>query len=258
MQDAERVGDHFRVEHVLDGDRLLHRGARVLRRPLALRHGDHGDLLMGDAVRLHVAQHRNRKHAGRPVDAERRLELAVEAVRRRRARQFADHRLAALGMGDQHGLAEAGLDRRGGMADMQHERAAADRSAVDPGRLDAEIMGDLLRRFDRGGDAIDVGELQSGVCDGVERRIGMQLDLRHIGNDAELGGFGGADDRDLIAAHDGYPFVGRNKGRVILSSSFSNATSSFMSSSSASGVCGQSMMLLIMRGPSSSSTTAMA
>ena len=202
LQDAERVSDHFRVEHVLDGDRLLHRGARILRRPLALRHGDHGDLLMGDAVRLHVAQHRDREHAGRPVDAERRFELAVEAVRGRRARQFADHRLAALGMGDQHGLAEAGLDRRGGMADMQHERAAADRSAVDPGRLDAEIMGDLLRRFDGGGDAVDVGQLQSGIGDGVERRIRVQLDLRHVGNDAELGGLGGADDRDLVPAHD--------------------------------------------------------
>ena len=202
MQDAERVGDHFRVEHVLDGDRLLHRGARILRRPLALHHGDHGDLLMGDAVRLHVAQHRDRKHAGRPVDAERRLELAVEAVRRRRTRQFADHRLAALGMGDQHGLAEAGLDRRRGMADMQHERAAADRSAVDPGRLDAEIMGDLLRRFHRGGDAVDVGEFQPRIGDGVERRIRMQLDLRHVGNDAEFGGLGRADNGNLVPAHD--------------------------------------------------------
>ena len=201
LQDAERIGDHPRVQHVLDRDRRLHRGARILRGPFALHHRDHGDLLMGDAVGLHVAQHRDRKHAGRAVDAERRLELAVEAVRRRRARQFADHRLAAFGMGDQHGLAEAGLDRRRGVADMQHERAAADRGAVDPGRRDAEVMGDLLRRFHRGGDAVDVGEFQPGIGDGVERRIRMQLDLRHVGDDAELGGLGRADDGDCVSAH---------------------------------------------------------
>jgi hypothetical protein len=34
-------------------------------------------------------------------------------------------------MGDQHRLAEARGDRRGGVADMDHERAAADRGAVD-------------------------------------------------------------------------------------------------------------------------------
>jgi hypothetical protein len=35
-------------------------------------------------------------------------------------------------MRDQHGLAQARGDRRGGVADMDHERAAADRGAVDP------------------------------------------------------------------------------------------------------------------------------
>jgi hypothetical protein len=30
----------------------------------------------------------------------------------------------------------------------------------------------------------------------------VQLDLRDIGNNAELGGFGSADDGDLISAHD--------------------------------------------------------
>ena len=119
-------------------------------------------------------------------------------------------------------------------------------------------MRDLLRRFDRGGKTVDIGQFQSGIGDGVERCVGMQLDLRDIGNDAEFGGLGGADDGDLVPAHGLYPFAGRNKGRVIWSSSFSNATSSFMSSSSASGVCRQSTILLIMRGPSSSSTTAMA
>jgi hypothetical protein len=30
----------------------------------------------------------------------------------------------------------------------------------------------------------------------------MELDLRHVGDDAELGGLGSADDGDLVSAHD--------------------------------------------------------
>ena len=156
---------------------------------------------MSDAVGFHVAQHGDREHAGRAVDAVGRFKLAVEAVRRRRARQFADHRLAAFGVGNQHGFAEAGLDRSSGMADVQHERAAADGGAVNPGRCDAEVMGDLLRGFHGGRDAVDIGQFQSGIGDGVERRIGVQLDLRHVGDDAEFGGLGCADDGDCIFAH---------------------------------------------------------
>ena len=50
-QDAERLGDHARLEHVVNRDRLLEGRARVLGRPLALHHGDHRDLLFGDADR---------------------------------------------------------------------------------------------------------------------------------------------------------------------------------------------------------------
>ena len=104
-------------------------------------------------------------------------------------------------MRDQHGLAEPGLDRRCCVTDVQHERAAADGGAVDPGRRDAEIVRDLLRGLHRGGDTVDIGQFQSGIGDGVERRIRMELDLRHVRDDAELGGLGCADDGDCISAH---------------------------------------------------------
>ena len=202
MQDAERIGDHPRVQHVRNRDRLFHGGARILRRPFALHHRDHRDLFMRDAVGLHVAQHRYRKHARRCRDTVRQLELSVQAVGAGHARGAADIRLAAFGVRDQHGLAQSGFDRGRGMADMQHEGAAAHRSAVDPGRRDAEVMADLLRRLDRGGKAVDVGQFQPGIRDCVQRRIRMQLDLRHVGNDAEFGGLGCADDGNLIPAHD--------------------------------------------------------
>ena len=45
---------------------------------------------------------------------------------------------AALAMCDQHRLAQARSDRRGGVADMDHERAAAaDLGAADPFRRQA-------------------------------------------------------------------------------------------------------------------------
>ena len=40
-----------------------------------------------------------------------------------------DARAAAFAMGDQHGITQPRFDRRSGVADMDHKRAAADRSA---------------------------------------------------------------------------------------------------------------------------------
>ena len=119
-------------------------------------------------------------------------------------------------------------------------------------------MRDRHRRLAGGRDAVDVGGFEPGIGHCVERRVGMQLDLRRVGDDAELGGLGGTHDGDRFRLHRIYLRAGRKRGRVMSSSSFSKATSTGMSSCNASGVCGQSVMLVIMRGPSSSSTTAIA
>jgi hypothetical protein len=57
-------------------------------------------------------------------------------------------------MRDQYRFAEARGDRRGGTADMDHERAAADRGAVDPFQGDAEIVRDRRRRLAGGRDPV--------------------------------------------------------------------------------------------------------
>jgi hypothetical protein len=80
-------------------------------------------------------------------------------------------------MRDQHRPAQTRLDRRGGVADMDHERAAADRGAVDPFRRQAEIVCYRHRRFAGGGDAVDVGRFEAGVGHYVEGGVGVQLDL---------------------------------------------------------------------------------
>jgi hypothetical protein len=151
-------------------------------------------------------------------------------------------------MGDQYRLAELRGDHRGGVADMDHERAAADPGAVDPFRGQAEIMRDRHRRLAGGRDAVDVGWLEPGIGHRVERRIGVQLDLRHVGDDAEPGRLGGADNGDRFRLHR-LPPRRAEEGEGDLVVELLKATSTGMSSSNASGVCGQPVMLVIRRGP---------
>ena len=213
---------------------------------------------MAEAIGLHVAQHGDRKQSRRPHRPIGLLELTGEAGRRRDIAGAPDAGAAALAMGDQHRLAQPGGDRRGGVADMDHKRAAADRGAVDPFRGQPEIVRDRDRRLAGGRDAVDVLGFEPGIGHRVQRRVGMQLDLRHVGYDAEPRRLGRTDNGDRFRLHRAYLAAGRKSGRVIWSSSFSNATSTGISSCNASGVCGQSVMLVIIRGPSSSSTTAIA
>ena len=108
-------------------------------------------------------------------------------------------------MGDQHRVAEAGGDRGGGMPGVDHERAAADRGAVDPFRGEPEIVRDRGRGLAGGGDAVDVRRLEPGIGHRVQRGVGVELDLRGVGDDAELGRLGGADDGDRFRLHRGLP-----------------------------------------------------
>src|SRR5216683_6952214 len=142
--------------HILDGDRRPGSApqgrppgdrARVLARPFALHDRDHRQLLVREPVGLHVAQHGNHEQSRRPQGAIGLLELAGEAGRRHDVAGAPDARATALAMGVQYVSHSPEAIRRGGVADMDHERAAADRGAVDPFRGDAEIMRDGHRRL---------------------------------------------------------------------------------------------------------------
>ena len=67
-------------------------------------------------------------------------------------------------MRDQHRLAQPGLDRRGGVADMDHKRAAANPGAVDPFRRETQIMRDRRRRLANGREAINVRRLRPHIA----------------------------------------------------------------------------------------------
>ena len=133
-------------------------GARVHRRPFALHDRDHRQLLVRQAIGLHVTQHRDREQSRRPQRSTPTLTLprlrgregrglTRKARRRHDIAGAPDAGAAALAMGNQYRLAEARGDRRGGVADMDHERAAADRGAVErtlPARMQDSVT--LLRR----------------------------------------------------------------------------------------------------------------
>jgi hypothetical protein len=63
------------------------------------------------------------------------------------------------------------------------------------------VVRDRHRRLAGGRDAVDVGGFEPGIGHRVERRVGMQLDLRGVGDDAEPGRLGRADDGDRFWFH---------------------------------------------------------
>src|SRR5262245_492985 len=108
-------------------------------------------------------------------------------------------------------------------------------------------------RFAGRRNAVDVAGRESGILQCIERCIAMQFELRCVRDRSELGGLCRADDGNGAGLH---LAAGRKSGNEMSELTGMNSTSSGMSSTSASGVCGHSTMLVIIRGPSSSSTTA--
>ena len=189
--------------------------------------------------------------ADRPV---RELELTLPSVGRGTEHRTSDARAPALAMGDEHDVAVARLDRRGRVTQVHEVRASSDHRGVDPARLDAERVGDEGREVrvetaDR--DAVDVGGPEPAVVERSPRGPGRERERRRIDR-ADLGGLGGADDRDPGRGHDA---LGRNTGSAV-SPTGSNTTSTGRSRGSASGSGSTSIRFVRRRGPSSSSTTA--
>ena len=208
VEQVEGVADHPRVEHVFGGDRpaaavgraavRAHHRHRVEVGPGAGRGGDVGEMLLGGAVLVEVAQDGDREGGRCAADGEGRLILRAGRLARAAA-PHVDARAPALAVRDQRDIAVAGHDRGDGVAHMDHERAAAHGGAVDVARLDAEVFGDLVG--DRAGaeQAVDVGELESGVVERVARRLRVEREAGHAGQVPQVVGFGCAHDGDFVA-----------------------------------------------------------
>ena len=118
-------------------------------------------------------------------------------------------------MGDERDVAEAGVDRRGGVLDVDDKGGAADGCAVGVRGLDAEVLGELEggrpARGTGGEDAVDLGEGDAGVLEGVAGGLGVKLEGGLVGDDADLVGLVGADDGDGLE-ESGFLAVGGGHG----------------------------------------------
>jgi hypothetical protein len=113
------------------------------------------------------------------------LELGLEACAAAHwPAAAADAALAAFAMGDEHGRREACFDCRDRVADVDHERAAADGCAIDVGGRNAKVEGGLGGAGARASDAVDIGGLQARVLHGSDCRLGVQPELRVLREDA--------------------------------------------------------------------------
>ena len=159
-------------------------------------------------------------------------------------------------MGHQNRLAQPGRNGRRRMAHMHQKGTPSDARAVYPLWSDAQIIGQHHGALPGCGDAINVLGTKPRILQRVQRRIGVQAQFGQIGDFPHIVRLGGSDNRQKRFGH--WPASGAKNGRVISSFWATNLTLSGMSRISASGVWSHSTMLVIMVGPSSNCTTAIA
>ncbi len=199
------LDDPARVLVIVEGDRpVVEPRVGVRGRVLARRDAVVGEVLVGDAVLVHVALPPQRVHARRGVQEAGRL--GTGAARHHPRVRLAEALLTPFveGAVDQHVGRGTRDDRRGG--ELNHRgrgHAAADSSTFpgDLGNAERVAQSDLLVLVASEGDhAVDVGRRQTGVADGRQRSFGRQLDdwpARVLG---ELG-LADAADRRAIPQH---------------------------------------------------------
>jgi len=170
---VQRIGNHRRVEHVLDGDDLAQHRVLVVLRVMGCRDLDPGQLLAGGAELMHVA------HSAHAVNVVRGgvvggLEIDLGAGRARRhgaGARFSSQR-------DQRDRAFAGGDRLRGMAEMDQIGAAAGVGGIEMTDLEAQIIGHRHHATGRVASAeiaVDIGLGQACVLQRALGDFGMKL-----------------------------------------------------------------------------------
>ena len=193
VQQVQGPGDGPAGEHVLHRQRLAHQRPRVEGGPAPGGDGDLGQLLPGGAVAVHVPRAGQGVGPDRRRQTERGLELGlVDAVEGAHRRPHA--RAPALPVADQgHPAAPAGHGQRG-VAQVEHEGRPADVRAVAVARGDAQVLAQLGRRQAGGKETVNLGLLDPGLGQRVAAGLGVQLEGRLVGQDADLVRLADADD----------------------------------------------------------------
>src|SRR5439155_19549208 len=172
-QAMQRIGDHRRIEHFLDGDDLAQHRVRIVLRVMGGRDLDPGELLAGGAMLVHVAHgtHAVGVVGGCTIS---RFEIGLGARgagRHRPGARFARQR-------DQRDRTFAGCNRFGGVAEMDQVRTTAGLGGIDVAHLKAEIIDHwpgAARSVAAAEIAVDIGLGQPGVFNRALGDFGMQL-----------------------------------------------------------------------------------
>ena len=186
VEPAQGIGDHRRVDHVLDGDHLAQHGVGVVLSVARGGHLDPGELGAGRPELVHVPHggHGVLVHHRRPEGIlERHVRHAHAVVARGRA---CGHALGsrAAGQGDQRHVALAGRDRLSGVPDVDDVRRPARLRGVHVAELEPHVVGHgepaQPGRVARAEVAVDVGLGEPGVLQGTLGDLGVELGQRLV------------------------------------------------------------------------------
>ncbi|MCY1225287.1 hypothetical protein D9M72_374770 [compost metagenome] len=177
---AQRVGDHWRTDHIVHRQHLAQHGVRVVLRVVRGRHLDPRKLLGCGAELMHVA-HRDHRVVVDGHGAERQFKGQVWLVDVPGARRGAGQafRAGAAGQGDERHVALAHGDGLRGVRDVSQIGRAAGLRRVDMADLQAEIV-DHVHGAEAGGVAraeiaVDLGQRQPGVFQRTLGAFGVEL-----------------------------------------------------------------------------------
>ena len=186
VEPVQRIGDHRRVDHVLDRDHLAQHGVRVVLGVVRGGHLDPGELRAGRAELVHVPHggHGVLVHHRRPErELERHVRHAHAVVARGRARGHALGARAA-GQRDQRHVALAGRDGLRGVPDVDDVRRAARLRGVHVPELEPHVVGHgepaQPGRVARAEVAVDVGLGEPRVLQGALGDLGVELGQRLV------------------------------------------------------------------------------
>ena len=207
FEQVQRVRDHARIHHVVDGGladveelEVVHglHGLGVAHRVMARRGGDLGELFAGRAELEHVPPGghrvvRDERHAGEGFEVVRRIHAAAPAA----GADAGDVAVRGGAVGQERDAGLAFADRTPGVGRVELVGAAAHRGRVDDVRPDAEVLGDgeparaALRRVV---DGIHVAPGQPGVPEGRGGRAGLDVHRGDLALDVPGRVFMDADD----------------------------------------------------------------
>ena len=160
---AQRIADQRRGQHIRHRERLRFQCFGIERGPLTGGNRHLGQLLARGAEVMHVPLH----HHGIAGDREQRAIRPLVGQDVGASDQLAAVAALGTGIGDHRDLALPGCDGTHRMADVRHDRRAADVGRIRDLRLYAQLIGERGRRHPvirrDGEQPVHVSEAEAGV-----------------------------------------------------------------------------------------------